>query len=353
MPPLQPVGATALMLTAKLVTLGRIVAGRGSVSHSGHLSRGEQLQLSHRTIISHAARRVPSDPLMIMPISGKIRWRSPFAYQSLVHMTRTHLSGMHEPGPVPLPGPRRPALGSAVRGCRLYRPDSSHPPAALPHSATVPGTDRTPEASSNCHSVRQAPEAPTTGSATAFGGDSRFTHEHRRSAQSGRLSAGGSSAGPAKAGAHPGPRADRSGRVSAGPSERAPIRVHEQIGSPRPVPVRQSERRPKSTNRPVRPGQCRSVRASATLVREQTRRHTGQCRSAPEQAPTQVHEHTRSAHTATARRERPPAHSRRACPARPPAPQPTRPAQRGLPSSAWPAQRGLPSAACLARPPTP
>jgi len=268
MPPLQPVGATALLLTAKLVTLGRIVAGRGSVSHSGHLSRGEQLQLSHRTIISHAARRVPSDPLMIMPISGKIRWRSPFAYQSLVHMTRTHLSGMHEPGPVPLPGPRRPALGSAVRGCRLYRPDSSHPPAALPHSATVPGTDRTPEASSNCHSVRQAPEAPTTGSATAFGGDSRFTHEHRRSAQSGRLSAGGSSAGPAKAGAHPGPRADRSGRVSAGPPE---------------------QRRSGSTSRSVRPGQCRSVRASADPG-PRADRFAQAGAGPPERAPTQVHE---------------------------------------------------------------
>jgi hypothetical protein len=59
MPLFQAPIAPALLLAAKLVTLGRIVARRGPVAHSGELSGSEQLKLSHRIIISHPARGVP------------------------------------------------------------------------------------------------------------------------------------------------------------------------------------------------------------------------------------------------------------------------------------------------------
>jgi hypothetical protein len=64
MPPLQAISATALMLAAKFVTLEGIVAGRGSVAHSGQLRRGEKLELSHRIIISYPARMVLLDPMI-------------------------------------------------------------------------------------------------------------------------------------------------------------------------------------------------------------------------------------------------------------------------------------------------
>jgi hypothetical protein len=48
----QTPGAVALMLAAELVSLGRIVACRSPVTHSGQFSRGEQLQLPHAIIIA-------------------------------------------------------------------------------------------------------------------------------------------------------------------------------------------------------------------------------------------------------------------------------------------------------------
>jgi hypothetical protein len=68
MPLLQAPAALTLMLAAKLLTRGGIVAGRRSVAHSGKLGRGEELKLSHRLIISHPAREVVLDLLSIMPI---------------------------------------------------------------------------------------------------------------------------------------------------------------------------------------------------------------------------------------------------------------------------------------------
>jgi len=41
----------ALMLTAELVSLGRIVARLGPVAHFGQFGRGEQLELPHTEII--------------------------------------------------------------------------------------------------------------------------------------------------------------------------------------------------------------------------------------------------------------------------------------------------------------
>jgi hypothetical protein len=45
-PGLSP-GATALVVAAELVALGRIGSGLGPVAHSGQLDRGEQLELPH------------------------------------------------------------------------------------------------------------------------------------------------------------------------------------------------------------------------------------------------------------------------------------------------------------------
>ena len=51
MPANQAPGAMAFVIAAKLVPLGRIVAGRGPIAHSGKLGRGEQLQLPHEAIV--------------------------------------------------------------------------------------------------------------------------------------------------------------------------------------------------------------------------------------------------------------------------------------------------------------
>jgi hypothetical protein len=69
MPSLQAPIAPALLLATKLVTLGRIVTRSGPIAHSGQFGGGEELKLSHRTIIAHPPGRVSSNPLSIMPIS--------------------------------------------------------------------------------------------------------------------------------------------------------------------------------------------------------------------------------------------------------------------------------------------
>jgi hypothetical protein len=60
MPPFQAPGAPARLLAAKLVTLGRIPTGRSSIAHSRQLGRGEELKLSHPSIIPQSGRMMLS-----------------------------------------------------------------------------------------------------------------------------------------------------------------------------------------------------------------------------------------------------------------------------------------------------
>ena len=48
--------AAELVLATKLLTLRRIIARLGPVTHRGHLRPGKELQLPHATIIAHPAR---------------------------------------------------------------------------------------------------------------------------------------------------------------------------------------------------------------------------------------------------------------------------------------------------------
>lgn len=57
MAPSQTPGAMTLMLPAKPFTLRGVTARQSVITHSGHLGRGEQLQLSHAMILPHQGRR--------------------------------------------------------------------------------------------------------------------------------------------------------------------------------------------------------------------------------------------------------------------------------------------------------
>jgi hypothetical protein len=50
--------AMPLVLATELITLGRIVARRRPVTHSGQFCRGEQLELPHGNIVSHNGRKM-------------------------------------------------------------------------------------------------------------------------------------------------------------------------------------------------------------------------------------------------------------------------------------------------------
>jgi hypothetical protein len=55
----------ALMHATKRFTLGRVIAGSGAVAHGGQLSSGEQLKLTHESII-------PARPTFIDPVKKSI-----------------------------------------------------------------------------------------------------------------------------------------------------------------------------------------------------------------------------------------------------------------------------------------
>jgi len=59
--------AMVFMRAAELVTLGRIVTRRRPITHSTQFGRGEQLELSHNTIVPYPCHDHRPDPHSNMP----------------------------------------------------------------------------------------------------------------------------------------------------------------------------------------------------------------------------------------------------------------------------------------------